>query len=108
MNPTTQSSTTSTHPARQQRILRLPEVKAKTGFGRSTIYALMANGEFPRSIRIGARAVGWLESDIDQWIETRRIGAAYGRLGGELDERNGHQTNQSNRLFMMACARLTV
>ena len=76
MNPTTQSSTTSTHPARQQRILRLPEV---TGFGRSTIYALMANGEFPRSIRIGARAVGWLESDIDQWIETRRIGAAYGR-----------------------------
>ncbi|WP_442781004.1 helix-turn-helix transcriptional regulator [Alteromonas sp. a30] len=38
-----------------------------------------ASGEFPRSIRIGARAVGWLESDIDQWIETRRIGAAYGR-----------------------------
>jgi len=38
MNPTTQSSTTSTHPARQQRILRLPEVKAKTGFGRSTFY----------------------------------------------------------------------
>ena len=79
MNPTTQSSTTSTHPARQQRILRLPEVKAKTGFGRSTIYALMANREFPLSIRIGARAVGWLESDIDQWIETRRIGAVYGR-----------------------------
>jgi hypothetical protein len=36
-----------------------------------------ANGEFPRSIRIGARAVVWLESDIDQWIETRRIGAEY-------------------------------
>ena len=67
MNPTTQSSTTSTHPARQQRILRLPEVKAKTGFGRSTIYAPFyikrgANGEFPRSIRIGARAVGWREA----------------------------------------------
>ena len=84
MNPTTQSPTNSVHPARQQRISRLPEVKAKTGFGRSTIYAPIyiqreANGEFPRSIRIGARAVGWLESDIDQWIETRRIGAAYGR-----------------------------
>ncbi|OQK60187.1 hypothetical protein XM77_c10224 [Vibrio vulnificus] len=79
MNRATQSSTTSTHPARQQRILRLPEVKAKTGFGRSTIYALMANGEFPRSIRIGARAVGWLESDIDRWVETHRVGAAYGR-----------------------------
>lgn len=84
MNPTTQSPTNTVHPARQQRILRLPEVKAKTGFGRSTIYAPVykkrgASGEFLRSIRIGARAVGWLESDIDQWIETRRIGAAYGR-----------------------------
>lgn len=44
MNPTTQPPTNSVHPARQQRILRLPEVKAKTGFGRSTIYALMAAG----------------------------------------------------------------
>jgi prophage regulatory protein len=76
MNPTKQSPTTST---RQLRILRLPEVKAKTGFARSTIYALMASGEFPSSIRIGARAVGWLESDIDQWIETCRIGTAYDR-----------------------------
>ncbi|AUG98541.1 AlpA family phage regulatory protein [Prodigiosinella confusarubida] len=41
MTPTTQTPVTSTHPARQQRILRLPEVKAKTGFGRSTIYALV-------------------------------------------------------------------
>lgn len=44
MNPTTQPPTNSAHPARQQQILRLPEVKAKTGFGRSTIYALMAAG----------------------------------------------------------------
>ena len=84
MNPTTQLPTNSVYPARQQRLLRLPEVKDETGFGRSTIYASIyiprgASGEFPRSIRIGARAVGWLESDIDQWIETRRIGAAYGR-----------------------------
>lgn len=55
-----------------QRILRLPDVKNKVGFGRSTIYALIASGEFPSSIRIGARAVGWLESDIDQWIEMCR------------------------------------
>ena len=39
MNPTTQSPTNSVYPARQQRILRLPEIKAKIGFGRSTIYA---------------------------------------------------------------------
>ena len=57
MTPATQSPNTSTQPARQQRILRLPEVKVKTGFGRSTICVLMASGEFLRSIRIGARAV---------------------------------------------------
>lgn len=49
MNPTTQSPTNSVHPARQQRILRLPEVKAKTGFGRSTIYAPMATGHSAKS-----------------------------------------------------------
>lgn len=77
MSPTLDLPTASKQSVRQQRILRLPDVKAKTGFGRSTIYGLMANGEFPQSIRIGAHAVGWLESDIDQWIETRRIGAVY-------------------------------
>lgn len=47
MNPTTQSPTNSVHPALQQRILRLSEVKAKTGFGRSTIYALFIYREGP-------------------------------------------------------------
>jgi prophage regulatory protein len=49
MNSTTQSPSNSVHPARQQRILRLPEVKAKTGFGRSTIYALMATDRSAKS-----------------------------------------------------------
>lgn len=49
MNPTTQPPTNSVHPARQQRILRLPEVKTKTGFGRSTIYALMATDHSAKS-----------------------------------------------------------
>ncbi|GAA3943023.1 AlpA family phage regulatory protein [Litoribacillus peritrichatus] len=54
MNPTKQSPATPTNPARQQRILRLPEVKVKTGFSLSNIYALMANGEFPSSNNIKA------------------------------------------------------
>lgn len=53
MNPATQSPTTLVHPARQQRILRLPEVKAKTGFGRSTIYALMPAVNFPDLFVLG-------------------------------------------------------
>jgi prophage regulatory protein len=51
------------------RILRLRDVKAKTGQATSTIYAAMASGTFPRPIPLGERAVGWLESEIDSWIE---------------------------------------
>lgn len=41
------------------------------GYGRATIYRLMATGQFPRSYSLGARAVAWLESEIDAWIEAR-------------------------------------
>jgi prophage regulatory protein len=54
---------------RPLRILRLSAVKAKTGQATSTIYAAMASGNFPRPIPLGERAVGWLESEIDSWIE---------------------------------------
>jgi len=52
-------------------ILRLPAVKARTGYSRSTIYLRMSDGSFPRPISLGARAVGWVESDIEAWIEDR-------------------------------------
>jgi len=54
-----------------KKILRLKEVKTRTGLGRSTIYLLIAQGSFPRSIALGERAVGWLESDLDEWINER-------------------------------------
>ena len=49
--------------------LRLPAVKALTGLSRSTIYERMAEGTFPRQISLGARAVGWIEQSISDWIE---------------------------------------
>ncbi len=52
-------------------ILRLPQIKKRTGLSRSSIYLRMANGEFPVSISLGGRAVGWLEQDIDEWIIER-------------------------------------
>ena len=52
-------------------ILRLPVVKAKTGLSRSTLYLLMARGEFPQSVRLGRHAVGWVETDVARWIEER-------------------------------------
>jgi prophage regulatory protein len=52
-------------------ILRLPQVKARTGLSRSSIYLRMQSNDFPLPISLGGRAVGWLESDIDEWIVTR-------------------------------------
>lgn len=52
-------------------VLRLPLVKARTGLSRSTIYLRIAEGSFPKPVSLGARAVGWLESDIEQWLTSR-------------------------------------
>jgi prophage regulatory protein len=62
-----------THNINQPRpsILRLRTVLERTGLSRSTIYALMRTGEFPRQIALGPRSVGWLESDVEAWISAR-------------------------------------
>jgi prophage regulatory protein len=52
-------------------ILRLPEVKERVGLSRSAIYLAVSREEFPRPVRLGARAVGWLESEIEEWIRQR-------------------------------------
>lgn len=52
-------------------IIRLPQVKQRTGLSRSTIYALIKAGQIKAPISLGARAVGWLESDISEFIEDR-------------------------------------
>jgi prophage regulatory protein len=52
-------------------ILRLPAVKLRTGLSRSTIYLRIAQGRFPAPISLGARAVGWIEAEIDDWIARR-------------------------------------
>lgn len=50
------------------KILRLPSVKEMTGLSRSTIYERIAANEFPPQISIGPRAVGWIESEVNDWI----------------------------------------
>ncbi len=52
-------------------ILRLHSVKQRCGLSRTAIYAAIKCGEFPAQIEIGLRTVGWLESDIDEWIAAR-------------------------------------
>jgi prophage regulatory protein len=52
-------------------VLRRRQVEAHTGLSRSTIYARVREGSFPAPISLGAKAVGWLQSDIEDWIAER-------------------------------------
>ena len=54
-----------------ERFLRLKAVRERVPFSRSTIYAKIRLGEFPKPVNLGARAVAWKESDIDHWIDAR-------------------------------------
>jgi prophage regulatory protein len=54
------------------RILRMPQVVAITGLSRSTVYRLIGEGSFPRQRALSARAVGWLESELQAWLQARR------------------------------------
>ena len=53
-----------------EKLLRRPEVEAITGLSCSSIYALMAKGDFPRPMRLAPRAVAWRDSDVQEWIES--------------------------------------
>ena len=50
-------------------ILRLPTVKARTGLSRSTIYLRISEGRFPKPVSLGGRAVGWIEAEINDWLD---------------------------------------
>ncbi|MDE2982906.1 MAG: AlpA family transcriptional regulator [Gemmatimonadota bacterium] len=53
------------------RFVRLREVMARTGLSRSTIYILMAEGRFPTPVPLGARSVGWIDSELEEWLRDR-------------------------------------
>lgn len=56
----------------KMKFLRLKEVMSLTGLGRSTIYKFMADEtDFPKSVPLGGRAVAWVESEIEEWMESR-------------------------------------
>lgn len=60
-------------PPRSHRILRWPELKNTVGYSRTNIYYLMKKGVFPQSIKLGGRAIGWLESEVNEWINDRVV-----------------------------------
>jgi prophage regulatory protein len=56
------------------KVLRLPQVCSLTGLGRSLIYQMEADLRFPQRIKLGTRAVGWLEQEVHAWL-LKRIAA---------------------------------
>lgn len=52
-------------------VLRRRTVEARTGLSRSTIYLRMAQGTFPKSIPLGPRAIGWLEVEVEAWLQAQ-------------------------------------
>lgn len=72
--------------------LRLPQVIQRTGMSRSAIYKMVSDGNFPRSVRLGARAVAWVESEIESWSEARIV--ASGHEGSEAHARRQIASNK--------------
>ncbi len=52
-------------------VLRLPDVLAKVGIARSTLYSWIDHGLFPPPVQLGPRAVGWLGQDVEEWLAAR-------------------------------------
>lgn len=50
------------------KILRRTQIEQMLGISRSSIYQMMADGEFPRPLKLGRRAVGWRSDDIETWL----------------------------------------
>jgi prophage regulatory protein len=64
----------------QNNILRLPAVKVRTGLSRSTIYLRISEGSFPKPVSLGSRAVGWLESEVNDWLNQQIAASRSGHL----------------------------
>ncbi|AHE71481.1 transcriptional regulator [Enterobacter ludwigii] len=54
-----------------QNLIRLQEVRRRTGYSKAWIYRLMSEGKFPSSVKIGSRAIAFVESEVDDWINQR-------------------------------------
>ncbi|HAS6095336.1 TPA: AlpA family phage regulatory protein [Vibrio vulnificus] len=53
------------------KVIRLKEVMGLTGLSKSSIYRFSNNDDFPKPVSLGARSVGWIESEVTQWLENK-------------------------------------
>ncbi|EHO2015382.1 AlpA family transcriptional regulator [Escherichia coli] len=59
----------------KNRFIKIESVLERCAISRATLYRLIKQGDFPRQVHLSQRAVGWLESDVDEWIDSRRRSA---------------------------------
>ena len=53
------------------KFLRLPQVIDRTGYRKTVIYERIQQGDFPRPVKLGPRAVAWLDSEVEEWMRSR-------------------------------------
>lgn len=69
-------------------IIRLPEVKNRTGLSRSMIYLMMKENRFPQAIRVGGtRCTGWVDSEVDGWVADKIEAGRKARKVAEMPSR---------------------
>ena len=71
-------------PPAPSRIIRMRELEGRIGQGRSTIYEMINAGEFPAPISLGGRRVGFLESEVEDWIASRPRVAIVGQQAEQV------------------------
>ncbi|MGL5040136.1 MAG: helix-turn-helix transcriptional regulator [Aeromonas sp.] len=57
--------------AQETRFIRMKEVCAKVGLAKSTLWELVARGQFPQKVHLGERTVAFIESEVDAWMAER-------------------------------------
>lgn len=58
-------------PKQNQSLIRMPEVLRRIGYGKAWIYKLISLERFPKPVKIGSRSIAFVESEIDEWINSR-------------------------------------
>lgn len=86
----------TTETARRLTILRLADVMARTGLARSTVYAYVASEAFPKPIPLGSsHAVGWIESEVEEWIVAQVRAARGADWGRGIDGVSGDDSQNA-------------
>lgn len=72
VRPAVHPQSVPTLPPDARRVLRRGDLKAATGLSPSSIYRLIKEGKFPAAVPLGAKAVGWLRTDVENWLSQQQ------------------------------------